>query len=117
VSADEGDILAGSADPDLLYQQIIRPWKSRLALLYLEHRSIWMDLRILLWTAVALVSRRRALDRTARLLDRWQAGELLSKIARRAEPLVAYPAPGSDDIVLRYAQPAALSASGSAGKT
>ena len=34
VFSDEGEILAGSADPDLLYNQIIRPWKSRLALLY-----------------------------------------------------------------------------------
>src|ERR1700733_3786825 len=26
--ADEGEILSGSADPDLLYNQLIRPWKS-----------------------------------------------------------------------------------------
>ena len=40
VFADEGEILAGSADPDLLYNQIIRPWKSRLALLYVDRRTL-----------------------------------------------------------------------------
>ena len=53
----EGEILAGSADPDLLYNQIIRPWKSRLALLYLDQGCWSTDARILLWTAGALVSR------------------------------------------------------------
>jgi lipopolysaccharide/colanic/teichoic acid biosynthesis glycosyltransferase len=33
VFSDEGEILQGSTDPDLLYNQIIRPWKSRLGLL------------------------------------------------------------------------------------
>ena len=32
VFSDEGDILSGSKDPDLKYNQVIRPWKSRLAL-------------------------------------------------------------------------------------
>ena len=38
VFADEGDILDGSHNPELLYNQIIRPWKSRLALLCIEQR-------------------------------------------------------------------------------
>ncbi|MEO8577078.1 MAG: sugar transferase, partial [Gemmatimonadales bacterium] len=35
VFADEGEILQGSDDPDLKYNQVIRPWKSRLGLLYI----------------------------------------------------------------------------------
>src|SRR3979409_1917469 len=35
VFADEGAVLEGSSDPDLLYNQIIRPWKSRLGLHYI----------------------------------------------------------------------------------
>ena len=38
VFSDEGDILSGSDDPDLLYNQLIRPWKSRLSLFYIEKR-------------------------------------------------------------------------------
>src|SRR5207302_1623571 len=49
VFADESEILAGSLDPDLLYNQIIRPWKSRLALHGVERGSLGTDLKILLW--------------------------------------------------------------------
>lgn len=102
VFSDEGEILAGSADPDLLYNQIIRPWKSRLALLYLGRRSCTIDLRILLWTAGALVSRRWALARVANLLDQWGVGQPLYSIVRRATPLPAYPPPGASEVVARY---------------
>ena len=43
VFSDEGDILKGNPDPDLLYNQIIRPWKSRLALLYIDKRSFLVE--------------------------------------------------------------------------
>jgi hypothetical protein len=102
VFSDEGEILAGSADPDLLYNQIIRPWKSRLALLYLD-RSCWTsDARILLWTAGSLVSRRWALARVARLLDQWGVGQPLYDIVRREAPLPAFPPPGTREVVAKY---------------
>ena len=34
VFSDEGNILKDSQDPDLEYNQLIRPWKSRLAIFY-----------------------------------------------------------------------------------
>ena len=102
VFSDEGEILAGSADPDLLYNQIIRPWKSRLALLYLERNCWSSDARILLWTAGALVSRRWALARVANLLDKWDVGQPLYGIVRRETPLLAYPPPGAREVVAEY---------------
>jgi len=102
VFSDEGEILAGSADPDLLYNQIIRPWKSRLALLYVDHGSWTADVRILAWTAAALISRPWALDRVGKLLEAWGAGQPLLRMARRAVPLVAYPPPGASAVVSRY---------------
>ncbi len=95
VFSDEGDILAGSTDPDLLYGQIIRPWKSRLALLYVDHGCWTADVRIVAWTAGALISRQWALDRVGRLLEAWGAGQPLLRMARRAAPLLAYPPPGA----------------------
>ena len=95
VFSDEGEILAGSADPDLLYNQIIRPWKSRLALLYVGKASWTVDVRILAWTAAALISRRWALERVGKLLEAWGEGEPLLGMARRAAPLLAYPPPGA----------------------
>lgn len=106
VFADEGEILAGSRDPDLLYNQTIRPWKSRLALLYVDRQSLPLDLRILLLTASALASRRRALDRMQNLLLHLDADPLVILMAARRQPLLAYPPPGSDEIVSEYSNAA-----------
>ena len=101
--ADEGEILAGSSDPDLLYNQIIRPWKSRLVLLYLENQSPLRDAQIVWITALALFSRRRALRTLALLLDAFGAGEKLKAMATRRMPLEAWPPPGTESIVRQYA--------------
>jgi len=95
VFADEGDILAGADDPDALYDAVIRPWKSRLGLLYVERRSLGLDLRILASTGLALLSRTAALDAVARLLDRLGAEPELRRICRRREPLPPGPPPGA----------------------
>jgi lipopolysaccharide/colanic/teichoic acid biosynthesis glycosyltransferase len=102
VFADEGEILAGSSDPDLLYNQIVRPWKSRLALLYIENQSFLRDLQILSLTALALFSRRRALRAMTLLLDAFGASEKLKAIAARRTPLEAWPPPGAETIVSQY---------------
>jgi lipopolysaccharide/colanic/teichoic acid biosynthesis glycosyltransferase len=102
VFADEGEILAGAADPDLLYNQIIRPWKSRLALAYLDHASLALDLQILALTLLSAVSRPRALQRVARLLKAWNTDPMLQRAALRQSPLVPWPPPGSTEIVSHY---------------
>ena len=73
VFADEADILDGAADPDALYDRTIRPWKNRLGLLYLERRSAWIDLRILVLTALAIAARPAALRGVDRILAEWGA--------------------------------------------
>jgi len=103
VFADEGAILAGSADPDLLYNQIIRPWKSRLALLYVDRQSLALDFEILGATAWCLISRPRALERVERILRKLGADSLLLEAASRKSPLLAYPPPGADEICRQYA--------------
>jgi lipopolysaccharide/colanic/teichoic acid biosynthesis glycosyltransferase len=106
VFADEGEILAGSPDPDLLYNQIVRPWKSRLILLYLENQSFFRDVQILWITALALVSRARALRAMTLLIDSLGASEKLKIMAARRTPLEAWPPPGADAIVKQYAESA-----------
>jgi lipopolysaccharide/colanic/teichoic acid biosynthesis glycosyltransferase len=102
VFADEGEILRGSEDPDLLYNQIVRPWKSRLALLYVEHHTFLADLWIIMLTAVALVSRSAALRGVQRMLGSWGADEIVRAVARRDRPLIPYPPPGAFEIVTEY---------------
>ena len=99
VFADEGDILKGSDDPDLKYNQVIRPWKSRLGLLYVENGSVWLDLRLVALTILNGVSREKALAGIQKILDELGADEQLKEIARRDGPLKAYPPPGSDKVV------------------
>lgn len=102
VFSDEGKILAGSADPDLLYNQIIRPWKSRLILLYLENQSFLRDLEIVWITVLSLGSRSRALSSAGLLIDALGADEKLRAMARRQQPLEPWPPPGAASIVDEY---------------
>jgi lipopolysaccharide/colanic/teichoic acid biosynthesis glycosyltransferase len=53
-NCDEGSVLAGSADPEATYEQVIRPTKVKLQLLYFENHSLLTDLRILGYTAARL---------------------------------------------------------------
>lgn len=99
VFSDEGEILADQADPDIAYNQLIRPGKGRLGLFYVDHRSFGMDVRLCLLTAVAIVSRPRALAGAQALLRRAGAPEALVRLAGRTEPLVPSAPPGSDRLV------------------
>ena len=99
VFSDEGDILAGRADPDLTYNQLIRPGKSRLGLFYIHNRSLLVDIQIILFTILAIISRPRALRAVAGLLRRLDAPAELIALSLRTEPLTPAPPPGADAIV------------------
>lgn len=99
VFADEGEILKDRNDPDLAYNQLIRPGKSALGLFYVERQSLALDVKLCLLTLLAIVSRRRALAGVCRLLEKLGAPPELVRLAARSEPLVPLPPPGSDRIV------------------
>ena len=99
VFSDEGDILDGSLYPDLDYNQLIRPWKSRLGIFYINNRSIWMDIQLMLLTAVAIISRSKSIKSINKILINKSADEQLVHASLRENPLFPYPPPGSDSIV------------------
>lgn len=99
VFSDEGDILKDQADPDIAYNQLIRPGKSALGLFYVDHRSLWIDIQLCAFTAIAIVSRSRALGMVAGLLESLNAPDSLVATARRATPLVPTAPPGATRIV------------------
>lgn len=101
VFSDENDILKDSKDPDIDYNQLIRPWKSRLALLYIENRSFWVDIRIIFLTIIAIFSRQAALEGVTNILTQMNSPEDVIQISRRKDKLVPFPPPGSDLIVTR----------------
>jgi len=105
VFSDEAWILDGAPDPDLMYHQRIRPWKSRLALFYVDRMAggaTALDLRILALTALASVRREWALAGVQAILEGEAEDELLRRMAGRQETLIPYPPPGAGDIVREY---------------
>ena len=94
VFSDEGEILKGSSDPDLKYNQVIRPWKSRLGLFYVKHQGVSVDIQLVALTVVAIFSRPKALAGVQRLLRKLGADAQLIQVAGRSEPLVPFPPPG-----------------------
>jgi lipopolysaccharide/colanic/teichoic acid biosynthesis glycosyltransferase len=99
VFADEGDILKDQSDPDIAYNQLIRPWKSRLGIFYVQHSGFLLDLRLIGLTAQAIVSRDRALRGVHSELLRLNAPLDLVQIALRETPLRPIAPPGASEIV------------------
>ncbi len=96
VFADEGEILRDSQDPDRDYDLLIRPWKSRLALLSIDHQSFIFDFKILVLTAKAILSRAAALAGVVELLNVVRAPSDVIRVAARAEKLVPHAPPGAE---------------------
>lgn len=100
IFSDEGEILKDSTDPDIDYNQLIRPWKSRLGIFYIQHRSIALDFKLLYLTAVAIVSKPSALESVGRILAKLGADDQMLEIASRKNKLVPFPPPGAKTIVM-----------------
>ena len=98
VFSDEGEILAGTNHADLAYNQLIRPWKSRLGLFYIAHNSLGMDLKIMWLTALAITNKTAALKGVVDILRAHGADADLVAVCSRQRPLVAHPPPGSEQI-------------------
>ena len=100
VFSDEGEILKDQEDPDIAYNQLIRPGKSLLGIFYIEKRSIFLDLKLVFLTALAIVSKENALTGVVSLLKNLQANDSLIEIASRKKDLVPMPPPGAKNIVM-----------------
>jgi lipopolysaccharide/colanic/teichoic acid biosynthesis glycosyltransferase len=99
IFSDEGDILKYSKDPDLDYNQLIRPWKSRLGIFYIKNRSIWMDIKLMFLTAIAIISKSKSIELINKILLKKSTDEELIKVSLRDVPLTPHPPPGADTIV------------------
>ena len=100
VFSDEGEILADKQDPDLAYNQLIRPWKSSLGILCIERQSFMLDLKLCFLTALAIIDRPAALAAVVSLLTKLGADPELIRVASRKDALVPHPPPGATEIVM-----------------
>ena len=101
VFSDEGDILEGKENPNLTYNQLIRPWKSRLGLIYINNQSFLLDIKIIIHTLVAIFSRQRALNWVVSQLKLFNVDSKVVKISKREQDLYPFPPPGSDKVVIK----------------
>lgn len=99
IFSDEGEILKDSKDPDLMYNQLIRPWKSRLCLIYIEHQSIWLDIKLVFYTIVGIFSKKMVVNWLVSYLTSIEIDPILIEVTKREEELIPYPPPGMDKIV------------------
>jgi lipopolysaccharide/colanic/teichoic acid biosynthesis glycosyltransferase len=99
IFSDEGNILKDKKDPDLSYNQLIRPWKSRLGLIYIDNQSFILDFQILFYTVMASVSKQKSIKWIVKKLTMLKADPMVVKISSRRINLYPYPPPGSKDIV------------------
>jgi lipopolysaccharide/colanic/teichoic acid biosynthesis glycosyltransferase len=99
VFSDEGDILKDEPDPDIAYNQLIRPGKSMLGLFYIESRTLLLDIQLCWLTVVAILSRQTALSGIQVLLQRLGADPSLLELAARQMPLTPRPPPGGTKVV------------------
>ncbi len=83
VFCDEAEILEQSNDPDKDYNELIRPWKSKLGLLYKDISSLKTDLKIILLTILNLFNRKLALKKINRILIKYSKDKELINICKR----------------------------------
>jgi len=99
VFSDEGSILEGRLDPDLSYNQLIRPYKSRLGLLYIDHAGVGLDIKLIFLTLLSAAKRRAALDRVSAIVEQLGAPRSLVEVAARRTTLQPSPPPGATEVV------------------
>jgi lipopolysaccharide/colanic/teichoic acid biosynthesis glycosyltransferase len=99
VFSDEGIILEGKENPDLAYNQLIRPWKSRLGLIYIQKKTFLLDVQLLFYTVLAILSKESSLIWVSRKLEELGVDETIVAISRRQIELYPFPPPGTDEIV------------------
>ncbi len=95
IFSNEGEIIDHADDPDAAYDRLIRPWKSRLGLLYMARQSVWLDLQLVATTFVAIVHRPTALKIIAGLLRQTGAPQSLINLTRQNHQLEAVLPPGA----------------------
>ena len=94
IFADESDVPKNSKDPNVDYDLLIRPWKSRLGLFYIEKQSFILDIVLMALTLVGIFSRDSALKGGTYVLSKLDANQDLINISKRNQPLQPHSPPG-----------------------
>ena len=99
VFSDESEILKDHQNPDIAYNQLIRPRKNYLALTYIENKSIILDLKIIFLTIFSFINKRKTLNLIVRILRNFETSDEIIEMARRNYKLTPIAPPGLQDII------------------
>lgn len=99
VFSDLASILNDHEDANIAYNQLVRPWKSRLGLIYIQHQSFFLDIKLILLTILCLFSKKKALVYVYDILKHLQVSEDVLAVVKRDKPLVPSIPPGLTEIV------------------
>lgn len=83
IFSDEGEILKDSLDPNQDYNILIRPWKSKLGIFYINNRDNLIDFQLLFFTFLSIFKRKLALKNVSNLLKKINAEVELVNLAKR----------------------------------
>ena len=99
VFSDEGDILKNKKNPDLAYNQLIRPGKGKLGIFYISNMTFLLDIQLIFLTILSLFSRNLSLRLLVKILEHKNASKDLLEIASRKVELKPTPPLGAKYIV------------------
>jgi lipopolysaccharide/colanic/teichoic acid biosynthesis glycosyltransferase len=83
IFSDEGEILKDSLNPNQDYNILIRPWKSKLGIFYINNRDNLIDIQLLFLTVLSIFKRKLALKSVSNLLKKINAEVDLVNLAKR----------------------------------
>ena len=102
IFSDEANILQGSTQPDVKYNQIIRPWKSRLGLIYVEKKNFILDIKLIFFTTIAIISKKTSQKLVIHELKKLKVDKKVIDICKREKKLEPFPPPGTNRIFQNY---------------
>ena len=83
IFSDEAQILKNSLDPNEDYNKLIRPWKSKLGVFYVNNYNFYIDLKLIFLTILSIINRETALKSVSELLEKLKAEDDLTIVAKR----------------------------------
>ena len=66
---------------------------------YVKKKNLILDIRLIIFTAIAIFSKKTSLSFVNKLLVKYECDEKTVEVCRRQQPLKPYPPPGSNEIV------------------
>ena len=91
--------MEGSSDPDLDYNQLIRPGKSILGIFYINNMNFILDIKLIFITFLSIINRKKSLLKLTKIIESYGGTKELIDLAKREKKLVPMPPPGMDEII------------------